>query len=255
MTLDAALQDALGTLAGRRPVLVALDFDGVLAPLVDDPDASRPLPASGAALERLVAAPGVHVALVSGRTMADLRRLSTAPEGTVFVASHGAEIDGVPTDLDDESLDLLARVTSELQEISQAHDGTHVETKPAGAVLHTRRADREVARRATDQALTGPARHPGVRAMQGKDVVELSVVDADKGSAVEALRERLGAEAVLYAGDDVTDEHALATLDPAAGDVGVKVGDGDTAAAHRVATPDDVAAMLTVLADLLESPR
>ncbi len=253
-TLDPRLQAALEALAARRPLLVALDFDGVLAPLVDDPDASRPLPASSAALARLVRAQEVHVALVSGRTMEDLRRLSSAPEGTILVASHGAQIDGVTTDLDAASAELLVRVTSELHEVSGRHDGTHVETKPSGAVLHTRRASRDVAERATQEALSGPSRRPGVRTLQGKDVVELSVVDADKGSAVAALRERLGVAAVLYAGDDVTDEHALATLDAQVGDVGVKVGDGETVAPHRVETPDDVATMLAAVADLLDAP-
>ncbi len=249
--LDPTLRAALASFVARRPVLVALDFDGVLAPLVDDPDSSRPLEASSAALRRLAGAPGVHLALVSGRVMDDLRRLSGAPAGTVLVASHGAELEGVPTELDEPTAELLARVSDELHRLSDEHPGTHVESKPAGAVLHTRRAAPDVARRATAKALSGPARRPGVRLMRGKDVVELSVVDSDKGRALSDLRQRLGVAAVLYAGDDVTDEHALATLMPHAGDVGVKVGPGDTVAAHRVASPDDVAALLAVLADLL----
>jgi trehalose 6-phosphate phosphatase len=79
----------------------------------------------------------------------------------------------------------------------------------------------------------------------------VTVVQADKGTALRHLRQRLGARAVLYAGDDVTDENALATLDPAAGDVGVKVGPGDTAAGHRIDGPPDVAVLLSSLADLL----
>lgn len=249
--LDPALRTALGDFVSRRPVLVALDFDGVLAPLVDDPDASRPLAGSSAALRRLAGAPGVHLALVSGRSMRDLRRLSGAPAGTVFVASHGAEIDGAPMDLDGPSAELLARVHDELHHLSDEHPGTHVESKPAAAVLHTRRAARDVAEHATDQALAGPARRPGVRVMQGKDVVELSVVDADKGTALVRLRQHLAVRAVMYIGDDVTDENALATLQPSAGDVGIKVGTGDTVAAHRVDSPGDVALVLTELADLL----
>lgn len=249
--LDPALRSALTSFVARRPVLVALDFDGVLAPLVDDPDAARPLATSSDALVRVSGAPGVHVALVSGRTMDDLRRLSGAPDGTVLVASHGAEVEGVATDLDEPSAELLARVRDELNRLSDEHPGTHVESKPGGAVLHTRRAAPDVARRATAKALSGPARRVGVRVMNGKDIVELSVVDADKGRALSDLRQRLGVSAVLYAGDDVTDEHALATLIPSAGDVGIKVGPGDTVAAHRVSSPDDVAVVLAALADLL----
>ena len=61
---------------------------------------------------------------------------------------------------------------------------------------------------------------------------------------------------MLYAGDDVTDEHALATLDPAAGDVGVKVGAGETVASFRVADPDAVAEVLEHLVRAFSSsPR
>lgn len=250
--LDPALLQALTGFSSRRPLLVALDFDGVLAPLVDDPEASRTLPASSAALRRIAAAPDLHLALVSGRTMADLSRLAGAPAGAVLVASHGAEVDGVPTELDGPSAELLARVHDELSRLAVDHPGTHVESKPAGAVLHTRRADRAVADAATRLALDGPARREGVRSMQGKDVVELSVLDTDKGRALNDLRQRLGVVAVLYAGDDVTDEHALRTLKPTRGDVGLKVGPGPTAAAHRVDSPDDVSVALTALADLLE---
>ena len=85
--------------------------------------------------------------------------------------------------------------------------------------------------------------------LQGKEVVEVSVVRADKGTALRDLRGRLGVDAVLYAGDDVTDEHAFAVLD-AATDVTVKVGDGDTRAAYRLAGPPDVAALLARIAAL-----
>ena len=66
-------------------------------------------------------------------------------------------------------------------------------------------------------------------------------------TALDALREQVRADAVLFAGDDVTDETAFARLRD--GDVGVKVGDGETAARFRVADP---AAMADVLRRLVE---
>jgi trehalose 6-phosphate phosphatase len=69
--LPAALDAALTTLAGRRPVLVASDYDGVLARLRDDPGAAVPEPGVAEALTRLSRVDGVTVALVSGRGVAD----------------------------------------------------------------------------------------------------------------------------------------------------------------------------------------
>ena len=76
-------------------------------------------------------------------------------------------------------------------------------------------------------------------------MLEFAVVTTDKGAAIDALRERLGATAVVFFGDDVTDEKAFRRMRPA--DVGVKVGPGDTLATHRVDAPDDVASALAHL--------
>ena len=120
-----------------------------------------------------------------------------------------------------------------------------LESKPAGIVVHVRGAEPVVAERVLDAVRTGPAQLPGVEATAGKAVLEMAVVQVSKGAAIDTLRGRLGADAVLFVGDDVTDETAFARLRP--GDVGVKVGDGDTAAGYRVGAPEDVTALLEAL--------
>ena len=104
---------------------------------------------------------------------------------------------------------------------------------------------------AARQALSGPAGWPGVQLTRGKEVVELSVLAADKGTALRRLRRELASDVVIYAGDDTTDEWAFAVLDDEAGDVTVKVGAGESVARHRLRGPDDVARMLDHLADVL----
>ena len=81
----------------------------------------------------------------------------------------------------------------------------------------------------------------------GKDVVEFAVRGATKGDGVQRLREHLGASAVLFAGDDVTDEDGFNALTGA--DVGIKVGEGVSAARYRVADPEQLADALELLAD------
>jgi trehalose 6-phosphate synthase/phosphatase len=267
--LPAPLVTAVHGLAGRGHLLLALDFDGVLAPIVDDPAAARPLPGSARALAALAEHPVVHLALVSGRHLDDLRRVATPPPGALLVGSHGAEFarpgaePGAGTEgpgagallPDGAERDLLVRLTGALEELSARCPGTRVEYKPAGVVLHTRGAARPVAARATEEALSGPATWSGVHLTTGKEVVELSVLDVTKGGALIRLRDELGLPAagggVAYIGDDVTDERAFAVLDDDLGDLTVKVGAGTTAARHRIPDPPAVTRLLEMFLDLL----
>lgn len=273
---DPGLTGALTALVRGGSLLLALDFDGVLAPLVDDPAASRPLPESAAAVSR-IAGSGTVVCYVSGRDLAGLTEVARADPAVHLVGSHGAQWppalrlhgesgpspgrvrpDGVspgrvsPDGLSPDQSALLVRVTRELQAITAGHPGTRVEHKPTAAVLHTRLAEADVADRATRAVLTGPAQLPGVSVTPGKDVVELAVTRASKGAAVGWLRERFRTAHVLYIGDDVTDETVFTVL--GSGDLGIKVGTGRTAAGWRIGSPHDVAVVLTRLADLLTGP-
>lgn len=252
----AALRSGLATLAAdpaSRPLLVALDFDGTLAPLQDDPQRSRILPDGVDVLGRLATADGIALALVSGRAMSDLHALAEVPPGTFLVGSHGAErarvtrygLDRDVVQLTDEQSDRLAALGAQAAQVARGRDGVWVETKPTAVVVHTRLAEPDVAEPAESEAIAlGERLGSGV--LHGKDVVEISVLRASKGEALTALRDELGAPVVLYAGDDVTDEHAFDAL--ADGDLTVKVGDGATAARFRVDTPEALVAVLGELA-------
>ena len=118
--------------------------------------------------------------------------------------------------------------------------------------LHTRLASDRHSRFAHLVAVNElKAEAPDAKVRLGKNVIEFSVRSTTKGEAVEHLRRYTRASAVFYAGDDVTDEDAFVAL--RADDLGVKSGDGATAADHRVGGPAEVAAVLTLLATLRES--
>jgi trehalose-phosphatase len=252
-TVADDLARALRQLACRRPVLLAFDFDGVLAPIVPLPPDARPLPGSVEAIERLSQVDGVVTALVSGRSRGDLAQVSgvTPSARLLLVGSHGAEVDEAgPAGLDDEGRARLAVVTALLAGVVAAHPGAHLEHKPASVVLHTRLIhDRASASEATRAALALLRDRAGVHVTPGKEVVEAAVVKAGKGAALQRLRGAFAAQAVLYVGDDVTDEDAFAVLGQH--DVGVKVGVGDTRAAYRVADPAAVRDLLRLLVSLL----
>jgi trehalose 6-phosphate phosphatase len=244
--LPAELTEAAAALARRRPLLVASDYDGVLAPLVGDPSAAVPLPGVAPALERLAAHDGVVVALVSGRGVADLRTVSGFRGPYRWIGSHGAEYDGPLTGQLAARRDALAE---RLAPLVAAVPGARLEVKPASVAVHVRQVtDRAAAAALLEQA--DAVADPSLTKKPGKEVLELAVTDADKGSALLRLRNDLGAAATVYLGDDRTDEDAFRVLSP--GDLPVKVGEGETGARYRVADPAAVVVLLETLADALD---
>ena len=245
MTLSPDLLAALREVAGRRPLLVASDYDGVLSPLVSVPSEAVPSPGVAEVLARLAEADGVTVALVSGRGVADLQAVSGLSGPYLWVGSHGAEFDApVPAEMA-ERRDALAQ---RLQPLIDAVPGAGLEVKPAAVAVHVR----QVADRAAAAALLADAdalADSSLTRKPGKEVLELALTDADKGGVVRRLRDECGARAVIYLGDDVTDEDAFRALGP--DDLTVKVGDGETDARHRVPDTGAVVELLTELGRLL----
>jgi trehalose-phosphatase len=124
--------------------------------------------------------------------------------------------------------------------------GARLEVKPASVAVHVRQVtDRGTAAALLERAHA--AADPSLTLKPGKEVLELAVTDADKGTALLRLRDDLGAVATVYLGDDRTDEDAFRALSP--GDLTVKVGEGETAARYRVADPAAVVRLLETLAD------
>ncbi len=253
-----AADAAVEAVATTEALLIALDFDGTLSPLVDEPMSARMTPDARAVLDELAGLPSTTVALVSGRTLADLRVIAEHDDSSSWwlMGSHGAEswepgagaVD-VGDDPDDRAL--RDRLTAAIRDAVADLPGVRVEPKEFGLGLHTRTADAETARaaqEATDGILAAEA--PSWRRRTGHDILEFSFRHEGKDSAVAHLRERLGASAVLFAGDDVTDEDALRSL--GAGDLGVRIGGGETAATLRV---DDIAAFVTVLEQIARLRR
>lgn len=261
LTLSPELLSAIRHIALTEHLLVALDFDGTMSPLVDHADDARPLPRSATAFAGLAALPRTTTALISGRALASLRSVASPPDETLLIGSHGAEAwlgPGSSTlSLEPEQRELLADVRTILEDIVELAPGTLLEDKPAGVVLHTRLAADDVAEDAVAAASAALQGRPGVFLKNGKRVLETSVVNASKGEGVTFLRQAMGATAVIFAGDDATDEDALGRL--VVGDVGIKVGLDFTQAQFRVEAPVHVAEVLEVLLRertraVLESP-
>ncbi|GAB3616763.1 trehalose-phosphatase [Okibacterium endophyticum] len=249
---EREIDDAVSRLASAGELLVALDFDGTLAPLIDDPANSRALPESHAAVLELASAPHTRVAYVSGRALESLERVADVPDSVLLVGSHGAEFrldgaDGHPP-LSEDDTSALERMKQALDAVADAAPGVWIEVKPAGFAVHTRRLDDRHAERVVAEVMRViDGGFPGATVRAGKDVLEMSVLSATKGDGIARLRDYTGADAVFYAGDDVTDEDAFAALDQR--DIGVKVGSGETRAQYRIDGPREFALFLGRVAE------
>lgn len=247
-------QEAVQRMAASDRLLIALDFDGTVSGLEDEPMDARMIPAARAAIERLAALPDTIVAFVSGRSLHDLREISEHADDSLYLlaGSHGAEfwvpgegaLDPAPDVVDADLRDALLR---HAQDATAGMEGVWIEPKSFGLGVHTRTADAETAagaNAAVDAIVAAEAPH--WRRRTGKNIVEFAFRHEGKDSAVAALRERTGATAVLFAGDDVTDEDALRSL--GAEDLGIHVGPPPSAASLFVDSVHELARLLDELA-------
>ena len=247
----------VSAVAATERLVVALDFDGTASPLVPDPMAARALPEVAEQVARLAALPNTVVAYVSGRSLHDLREITEHDDDSLVVlaGSHGAQY-WFPGDGDGEAAaageagddDARAELWAAARPIIERHEGAEFEPKTFGMGVHTRRADREVEKQVfaeIDELVA--ERFPHWRRRAGHRVLEFSSRTEGKDAAMATLRERLGATGIVFAGDDVTDEDAMRVLGD--GDLGVRVGPGESAAAIRVENPQQIALLLEALAD------
>ena len=247
--------DELTAIARTERLVVALDFDGVASPLVPDPMSARALPETVAQIERLAALPDTVVSFVSGRSLHDLRIITEHGDDSpvALAGSHGAQYwfpgegEAAPTgDATEEGA--REELWAAAKPIIERYEGAEFEPKTFGMGVHTRRADRETETKlfAEIDALVAD-RFPHWRRRSGHRVLEFSSRKEGKDSAMGVLRDRFDATGILFAGDDVTDEDAMRVLLPT--DLGVRVGPGESAAALRVDSPQDMARLLEALAD------
>jgi trehalose 6-phosphate phosphatase len=194
----------------RRGALLVFDFDGTLAPIVNEPAAARLRPATRRLLRAL--ARRFPCAVVSGRALRDLRPRLTGVSLIGLAGNHGAEPapsrDGAAA-----ALRTVRRWSRNLVTRLDGLPGVALENKGLTLTIHYRRApDPRAAGRAIRAALG--ALH-GTRLVRGKFGINVFPPGAPhKGTALLGLRRRLGLKAALYVGDDATDEDAFAALSP-----------------------------------------
>ena len=234
MSLTAAIERLLT----HDEVLVGVDFDGTLAPIVSHPDLAEPDPEALRLLREIARVPRFQVAIVSGRSLADLRSHLGDIEGATLVGEHGNDVEGAEVKPSPE----LESARSLVDSLQERFPDAVVEKKQRSVTFHTRKLDRDEAHDAAAAIRQWIEDNEDIALLEGKEVFELTTATADKGDAIRALaRDR----PVIYIGDDTTDETVFQRL--GADDVGVKVGEGATGATHRV---EDIAGVVAILSQI-----
>ncbi|MFF1464254.1 trehalose-phosphatase [Streptomyces sp. NPDC058330] len=265
-------RDGLAALLARPArAVVALDFDGTLADIVPDPERSRAHPGAVPALSAL--APRVaSVAVITGRPADVAVRFggfAGAPglDHLVVLGHYGAERWDAATDTVHAPAPSpgVEGVRAELPSVLEQADadGAWVEDKGHAVAVHTRRAaDPQAAFECLRGPLAGLAERHGLIVEPGRLVLELRPPGMDKGVALAEYVEEVGAEAVLYAGDDLGDLAAYAAVDAlrAQGVPGLLVCSGTEVpeladrADLLVPGPEAVVGLLDALARHLDAP-
>lgn len=202
-TSGSAAIEALAAGAARAGLV--LDFDGVLAPIVDDPGSSRMLPGTRELLDRVAPRLGL-LAVLSGRPAAFLRAC-VACDGVELFGSYGLEADGSSSAW----IEAVVAATSRLENQFRTADGIRVERKAVSVAVHWRTAgDLARAEAAATEAAYAIAQATGLRVEPGKFVLELRpATEIDKGTTLTRLVGERGLRTVVYAGDDMGDTPAL----------------------------------------------
>lgn len=207
-----------GDLAAGR-LLLALDFDGTLADIAPTPRTAVLGDRTRMILERLVRRPDTRVAIISGRSIADLRDRAEIP-GIYYSGNHGLEIEGPGirwSHPQAQYLDLAT--TAALTEDTADLPGVLVERKQIGFAVHYRLAGEreraELRRRMFARLAELQSRY---RLVHGKMVYDFRLdVSWGKAHALREIRRTLiGGWTSMFIGDDTTDEEAFAEIGPRA---------------------------------------
>ena len=236
----------LRRIAAARRVFCFLDYDGTLASLAPTPDSVTPFRDTPALLRQLAAAPGTDVALVTGRTISDLRRQLSVPSA-YYVGVHGFEVScsGSVVEISSEAAavrSMIPAIKQQLEDALGARLGILIEDKGIALACHYRLAAPAdaAAARAAVTAMAESYQRGGlpITARHGHAVVELLPTGVTKGKMSCVLLSMHAPSALaVYIGDDATDEDAFNALPADAITVRVGTSAVPTAARYRVNDP------------------
>ena len=251
----------LARLLAGSPLVIMLDIDGTLCDIVERPEDAFVPQLASASLRELNArsADGVHVALITGRSVADAMRM-IGVEGVEIYGNHGSERSSrsgavhAPEGWEAHSVALNA-AAARIARVAHDFPGARLENKRFSLSLHYRDVDMSRASELHERIMQ-ETRDSGVVVADGKCVINVVPEGVrNKGdAALEVIAGVTGDRdmsdaSILFAGDDVTDEDAFVALREYPASVTVRVGDASqaTAARYALASPREVHELLALI--------
>lgn len=220
--------------------LLAFDYDGTLAPIVDDPARARMRPPTRALFRNV--ARRYPCAVISGRSREDIRRHLVGVEVAEVIGNHGID----PAQYDGPLLRRVRGWTAKLERELGGLRGVVIEDKVVSIAVHYRQSREK--RRAAVEILRAAQSLGKVRVIRGKLVFNLLPEGAPhKGMALQTARDRLGCDTAIYIGDDEADEDVFA-LDEPGRLLGIRVEESAAShAAYFLRDQEEVDDLLSVL--------
>ncbi|MBI4430760.1 MAG: trehalose-phosphatase [Candidatus Omnitrophica bacterium] len=236
-----------------RYVMLFLDYDGTLTPIVERPEMAKLAPDVRNILRELVRQEGIKIVVISGRSLSNLEKLVRIP-GLIYVGNHGFELHGSKIHhvhpAAEKSKQLLHKIAGRLKKDYGALLGIIVENKTLTISIHYRRLDPgkvDFAKLLLFKEIGQYLSRSQVVLREGKKVWEVRpAIEWDKGKTVLWFLARVLSSAQrsvrpVYIGDDLTDEDAFRVLKRRG--LGIKVTNDPneaTEAAYHLNSPAEV---------------
>lgn len=249
-------------LRDARHILLLIDYDGTLTPIVERPELANLTESTKLVFEALARRYEFKVGVISGRALADLKD-KVGIRGIIYAGNHGMEIDGpgisFVNPMAEEFQPILRIVHQVLSRALQGIRGVVIEDKGLSLSVHYRLAEEDKTEEVknTFERITGGAQALGkVKITSGKKVYEVKPAVAwDKGKAIKLLMKKYGKGGrksgllPIYLGDDLTDEDGFRVIENYGNGLSVFVGEKGqhSAARYFLKSPTEVVAFLEIL--------
>jgi trehalose 6-phosphate phosphatase len=240
---------------GPERVALFLDFDGTLAHIVDHPDDVFISHETKHVLDQLKDRLNGALAIISGRSIENIEQY-VGRDIPCIAGVHGLQRRDSAGRRHDTKVEMakVLRLADELETHTSGHPNLHIERKPASVALHYRQHP-ELKEFCNQLARRLAAKTPGSEVLEGKMVVEIKLDSTDKGDAVLAFMAEapFSGRVPVYAGDDVTDNHAFRAIRPLRG-ITIRVGDVPLDADYCASDTDQFLGWLACTSQALEAP-